>query len=115
MTFAMFVLGAALNPGGLIAWIVIGLVAGWLAGVIMPGRGFGLLGDLVVGLIGAFVGGLIVNLVSPNTSFGFWSSWGRRVRVQQLLGPQFRPQRRRDRCCSSFRLASNSATSRGPG
>ena len=74
MTFAMFILGAALNPGGLIAWIVIGLLAGWLAGVIMPGRGFGLLGDLVIGLIGAFVGGLIVNLVSPDTTFGFWGS-----------------------------------------
>ena len=74
MSFAMFVLGAALNPGGLIAWLVIGLVAGWLAGVIMPGRGFGLLGDLIIGLIGAFVGGLIVNLVSPDTTFGFWGS-----------------------------------------
>lgn len=74
MSLAMLVLAAALNPGGLIAWVVIGLLAGWLAGVIMPGRGFGLLGDLVIGLIGAFVGGLIVNLVSPDTTFGFWGS-----------------------------------------
>ena len=74
MSLAMLVLAAALNPGGLIAWLIIGLLAGWLAGVIMPGRGFGLLGDLVIGLIGAFVGGLIVNLVSPDSTFGFWGS-----------------------------------------
>ncbi|GLV57972.1 transglycosylase [Dictyobacter sp. S3.2.2.5] len=68
------VLGAALNPGGLIAWIVIGLVAGWLAGMIMPGKGYGIIGDLILGLVGAFIGGLIVNLVAPDASFGFWGS-----------------------------------------
>ncbi len=52
MSLATFVLAAALNPGGLIAWLFIGLVAGWLAGVIMPGKGFGLLGDLIIGLVG---------------------------------------------------------------
>lgn len=71
---AAFVLGASLNPGGIIAWIVIGLIAGWLAGVIMPGRGFGFIGDLVVGLIGAFLGGLIIDLLLPNASYGFWGS-----------------------------------------
>ncbi len=70
-----FVIGAAsLNPGGIIAWIVIGLVAGWLAGVIMPGGGYGVIGDIVVGLIGAFVGGLIVGLLVPDANFGFWGS-----------------------------------------
>jgi len=71
MSLATFVLAAALNPGGLIAWLVIGLVAGWLAGVIMPGKGFGLLGDLVIGLVGAFIGGLIINLLVPDATFGF--------------------------------------------
>ena len=74
MSLATFVLAAALNPGGLIAWLFIGLVAGWLAGVIMPGKGFGLLGDLIVGLVGAFVGGLILNLLVPDATFGFWGS-----------------------------------------
>jgi len=73
MTLAL-VFAAALNPGGIIAWIVIGLLAGWLAGVIMPGRGYGLLGDLIVGLVGAFIGGLIVGLLAPGSSFGFWGS-----------------------------------------
>ena len=74
MSLATLVLAAALNPGGLIAWIVIGLVAGWLAGVIMPGKGFGLIGDLIIGLVGAFLGGLILNLVVPDATFGFWGS-----------------------------------------
>ncbi len=74
MPFAALVLAASLQPGGIIAWIVIGLVAGWLAGVIMPGKGFGLLGDLIIGLVGAFIGGLLMDLLAPNTNFGFWGS-----------------------------------------
>lgn len=74
MSLATFVL-AALQPGGIIAWIVIGLLAGWLAGVVMPGRGFGLFGDLIVGLVGAFLGGLLMNLLTPDSNFGFWGSF----------------------------------------
>jgi uncharacterized membrane protein YeaQ/YmgE (transglycosylase-associated protein family) len=44
---------------GVIAWIVIGLIAGWLASVILGGRGGGLLHNLAVGLVGAIIGGLI--------------------------------------------------------
>ena len=42
---------------GIIAWIIIGVVAGWLTGKLMKGSGFGFLMDAVIGLIGAFVGG----------------------------------------------------------
>ena len=42
---------------GLLWFLVVGLVAGWLAGVLVKGGGFGLVGDLIVGVIGAFVGG----------------------------------------------------------
>jgi uncharacterized membrane protein YeaQ/YmgE (transglycosylase-associated protein family) len=38
-------------------FILIGLVAGWLAGVIMKGGGYGMVGDIVVGVIGALIGG----------------------------------------------------------
>ena len=41
----------------IIIFLAIGAVAGWLAGVIMKGGGFGLLGDIVIGIIGAVVGG----------------------------------------------------------
>ncbi|GAB1401101.1 GlsB/YeaQ/YmgE family stress response membrane protein [Elusimicrobiota bacterium] len=44
---------------GFIWFIFIGLVAGWLAGVIVKGGGFGLLGDIVVGVIGAVLGGFL--------------------------------------------------------
>ncbi|HTK11906.1 MAG TPA: GlsB/YeaQ/YmgE family stress response membrane protein [Ktedonobacteraceae bacterium] len=74
MSSATLVMAAALQPGGIIAWLIIGLVAGWLAGVIMPGSGFGLIGDLVVGLVGAFIGGLLMGVLVPNESFGFWGS-----------------------------------------
>jgi uncharacterized membrane protein YeaQ/YmgE (transglycosylase-associated protein family) len=44
---------------GIIAWIIIGVLAGWLTGKIMKGSGFGFLMDMVVGLIGALIGGFI--------------------------------------------------------
>ena len=43
--------------------LAIGAVAGWLAGVIMKGGGYGLLGDIVIGIIGAFVGGFLFGLL----------------------------------------------------
>ena len=50
---------------GLIAWIIVGLIAGWLAGMLMRGSGYGLLGDLLLGLIGAVVGGWLFGLILP--------------------------------------------------
>ena len=44
---------------GLIAWIIIGVIAGWLTGKLMKGSGFGFFMDMIVGLIGAFIGGFI--------------------------------------------------------
>ncbi len=51
---------------GIIAWIIIGLLAGWLTGKIMKGSGFGFLMDMVVGLVGALIGGFI----SSHLGFG---------------------------------------------
>jgi uncharacterized membrane protein YeaQ/YmgE (transglycosylase-associated protein family) len=48
----------------LIAWILIGLISGALAGRVVEGGGFGFLGDLVVGLVGAIIGGLILHAVT---------------------------------------------------
>jgi uncharacterized membrane protein YeaQ/YmgE (transglycosylase-associated protein family) len=47
----------------LILFLLIGIVAGWLAGQIMKGSGFGLVGDLVVGVIGALLGGWLFGLL----------------------------------------------------
>jgi uncharacterized membrane protein YeaQ/YmgE (transglycosylase-associated protein family) len=45
--------------GSLISFLVVGMIAGWAAGKLTKGSGFGLLGNLVVGVIGAFVGGVL--------------------------------------------------------
>jgi uncharacterized membrane protein YeaQ/YmgE (transglycosylase-associated protein family) len=47
----------------LLLFILIGLAAGWLAGQLRRGRGFGLLGNLVIGVVGALIGGLLFDLV----------------------------------------------------
>jgi len=44
-------------------WLLIGLIAGWLAGVVMKGGGYGLVGDIVVGIVGAVIGGFVFNLL----------------------------------------------------
>ena len=52
----------------LIWFLIIGAIAGWLAGVVMKGGGFGLLGDIIVGIIGAFLGGWLFGKLG--VSFG---------------------------------------------
>jgi uncharacterized membrane protein YeaQ/YmgE (transglycosylase-associated protein family) len=66
---ALVMLGAvSLQPGGIIGWIVVGLIAGWLAGNVMGPGGYGIVGDIVVGLIGALIGGVVVGLVWSGTT-----------------------------------------------
>lgn len=55
---------------GLIWFLIIGAIAGWLAGKFMKGSGFGLLGDIVVGVIGAFLGGWLFG------QLGIWPGGG---------------------------------------
>jgi uncharacterized membrane protein YeaQ/YmgE (transglycosylase-associated protein family) len=74
MLVATFVLGAALEPGGIIAWLIVGLIAGFLASVVMRGGGYGIIGDIIVGIIGAFIGGLLANLLFPSATFGLVGS-----------------------------------------
>jgi uncharacterized membrane protein YeaQ/YmgE (transglycosylase-associated protein family) len=50
---------------GLIAWIIIGVIAGWITGKLMKGSGYGFFMDMIVGLVGALVGGFI------SSSLGF--------------------------------------------
>ena len=46
-------------PRGLLAWLFLGLVAGWLAGKLSRGRGYGCITDIILGLIGSFIGGWV--------------------------------------------------------
>ena len=57
-------------PHGLLWWIFLGLIAGWLAGKVSRGRGFGCIGDIFLGLIGSVIGGWIftkLGIVHANT------------------------------------------------
>lgn len=56
-----------------IAFLILGALAGWLAGNIMKGRGFGLLGNIVVGIVGSVLGGLLFNALGLQ-AFGFIGS-----------------------------------------
>ncbi len=55
-------------------FLIVGLIAGWLAGVLVKGGGFGLVGDLVVGVIGAFVGGFLFSLLGLGSNGGLIGS-----------------------------------------
>lgn len=59
---------------GLIAWLIIGAVAGWLAGTFVRGGGFGLIGDIIVGIIGAFVGGWLAGVLHIGVGGGWISA-----------------------------------------
>src|ERR1700742_1312328 len=109
-----------LSNQGLLVIIVVGVVAGWLAGRVMEGGGFGLIGDLLVGLVGAFIGdwllpqlgihlgvgivALIINafigavvlllLLRLIGGGGYGRRWGRRriyPTVRRCLSPTARP------------------------
>jgi len=55
-------------------FLVVGLVAGWLAGVLVKGGGFGVIGDLVVGVIGAFLGGWLFSALGASAGGGLLGS-----------------------------------------
>lgn len=55
------------------AFIIIGILAGWIAGLIMRGHGFGMIADLIIGIVGAVIGGLIFDFLDI-TAYGFIGS-----------------------------------------
>lgn len=56
---------------GILSWIVVGLIAGWLAGMVMKGSGYGVLGDIILGIIGALVGGFLAGALFGVDTGGF--------------------------------------------
>ena len=54
----------------LIIWLIIGAVAGWLAGLIVKGIGFGLIGNIVVGIVGAFIAGWLLPKIGMGSGVG---------------------------------------------
>ncbi|TDG02157.1 GlsB/YeaQ/YmgE family stress response membrane protein [Paraburkholderia guartelaensis] len=59
---------------GIIAWLIIGAIAGWLAGVLVKGGGFGLFVDIIVGIVGAFIGGWLAGVLGIHIGAGIISS-----------------------------------------
>jgi uncharacterized membrane protein YeaQ/YmgE (transglycosylase-associated protein family) len=110
-----------LSNQSLLVIIVVGIIAGWLAGRVMEGGGFGLIGDLIVGLIGAFIGdwllprlgihlgtgvialiinafiGAVVLLLILRLASRSRPRWGRRWQLTQARAPLWRARRSVDR------------------
>lgn len=57
----------------ILIWLIVGAVAGWLAGMIVKGGGFGLVGNIVIGIIGAFVGGWLFTVLGVTIGSGLIS------------------------------------------
>ena len=58
----------------LLWFLIVGLVAGWLAGVVMKGGGFGMIGDIIVGIVGAFIGGFLFRQLGVSAGGGIIGS-----------------------------------------
>lgn len=64
-----------LEPGSVVAWIVVGLISGAVAARVVAGRGFGCIADIVVGVAGAFIGGYLLSaLFHMSGNVGFFGS-----------------------------------------
>jgi len=55
---------------GLLYWVVVGLIAGWLAGVVMKGGGYGIVADIILGMLGAIAGGWIFSMLGIGAGGG---------------------------------------------
>jgi uncharacterized membrane protein YeaQ/YmgE (transglycosylase-associated protein family) len=76
LAFALFadnVYVVGVSSRGFVGWVIIGLLAGWIAGHLTRGRGFGCVVDVILGLIGAVVGGWIFTRLGI-VAWGFWGS-----------------------------------------
>ena len=62
-----------MDPGMLVMWVVVGLVAGWLAGFVMKGGGYGLTGDFVLGLAGSIVGSWLFRALGFSLGAGMFA------------------------------------------
>ncbi len=66
---------------GIIAWLIVGAIAGWLAGLIVKGGGFGLLGNIVIGIVGAVVAGWLL----PRLGIAIGGGWVAEI-INAMIG-----------------------------
>src|SRR5947209_1440424 len=62
--------GNSMGIESIIVWLIVGAIAGWLAGLIVKGGGFGLLGNIVIGIVGAVVAGWLLPTLGVNLGTG---------------------------------------------
>ena len=55
----------------IIIWLIVGAIAGWLAGMVVKGGGFGLIGDIIVGIVGGLIAGWLLPRLGINIGTGF--------------------------------------------
>ncbi|HZO72414.1 MAG TPA: GlsB/YeaQ/YmgE family stress response membrane protein [Ktedonobacteraceae bacterium] len=60
-------IGQILQPGNIVAWLLVGLIAGSLAAYFVRGRGFGCFGNIIVGLLGSVIGGILASILELGT------------------------------------------------
>jgi len=63
-----------MSAEAIIVWLIIGAIAGWLAGQLVKGGGFGLIGDIVVGIVGALIGGWLAGVLGISIGSGYVAS-----------------------------------------
>jgi uncharacterized membrane protein YeaQ/YmgE (transglycosylase-associated protein family) len=69
------VLADVVSTIGILGWIIVGGIAGALAGRVVEGGGFGIVGDIVVGIVGALLGGLLAHILGIESSVGLIGSF----------------------------------------
>ncbi len=69
-----YIPGTILAPGDLIAWLFVGLIAGFVASILVRGKGYGCFGNIIVGLIGSVIGGYLATFFGFSRVYGFWGS-----------------------------------------
>jgi uncharacterized membrane protein YeaQ/YmgE (transglycosylase-associated protein family) len=62
-----------MGVGALLAWLLIGAIAGWLAGELTRGHGFGLVGNIIIGILGAVVGGWLAGALGLGDGGTIWT------------------------------------------
>ena len=60
-----------MDAQSIIIWLIVGAIAGWLAGMVVKGGGYGLIGDIVVGIIGAIIAGWLLPRIGIIIGGGF--------------------------------------------
>jgi uncharacterized membrane protein YeaQ/YmgE (transglycosylase-associated protein family) len=64
-------MGGKMDVQALIIWLIVGAIAGWLAGMVVKGGGYGLIGDIIVGIVGGFIAGWLLPRLGIAIGGGF--------------------------------------------